>query len=111
MKQDKALEILQSNNVTLAESLASVCVNVMEKMVEFSSDIQNEKQALNIMQVSKSVQEISGLTIPEKIDVNITNKIVGGFEFIEISDDDIIEIEPIATHEHEFRRKTEEEES
>ncbi|SMP87562.1 hypothetical protein SAMN06313540_11215 [Epsilonproteobacteria bacterium SCGC AD-308-E02] len=95
MNNDKAISILQANNVSLATGISKICQNVLEKMVEFSEDVQSEKQALQIVDVVQKVQTISGLASPKQVDVSVTNKYVNGFDFIEITAEDIIESEQL----------------
>jgi len=90
-EQQKAIDNLRSGNVQLADIIKDATYAAVEKASEFintASDSKSLKESINVIE---SAAKIVGLS-PKESQTNIQINAINGFEFIEMTTDDIKQI-------------------
>ena len=98
-RNQQAMEILQDNNLNLATHIVTIVSNTLEQLAEMSKEINDTKDAAKILEAVKTATSIVGLLPPSEVKIDITNKAVAGFEFIEMNADDVEVLEAEITTE------------
>ena len=90
--QEKAIESLRSGNTKLAGIIKDATMNAVVKATELINESDNARDLKNCIDVIESATKIVGLS-PKEAQTNIQINAISGFEFIEVDEDDIVQIQ------------------
>jgi hypothetical protein len=99
-EQQTAIDNLRSGNVKLSTLIKDATYTAVERAVEFINNAEDSKSLKQSIDVIESAAKIVGLS-PKEAQTNIQINAINGFEFIEMSTEDIKQITEVSVYESE----------
>lgn len=91
-EQKNAIDNLRSGNYELSTLMKNAVLTAVKRQTEMMSELDDPNDLLTAVKVIETSSKIVGLS-PKETQANIQINAINGFEFIELGQDDIAQIE------------------